>query len=49
MNTDKDMKKREKDVELPLFSYDSVLATTNNFSTTNKLGERGLDLFTWYV
>jgi hypothetical protein len=42
MNTDKDMKKREKkDVELPLFSYDSVSAATNNFSAANKLGEGG--------
>jgi hypothetical protein len=42
MNTDKDMKKREKkDAELPLFSYNSVAAATNNFSATNKLGEGG--------
>ena len=33
------MKKREKDAELPLFSYKSVLTTTNNFSAMNKLGE----------
>ncbi|XP_062177119.1 G-type lectin S-receptor-like serine/threonine-protein kinase At2g19130 [Alnus glutinosa] len=40
MNTDKDMKKREKkDAELPLFSYNSVSTATNNFSVTNKLGE----------
>jgi hypothetical protein len=41
MNTNNNMKKREKDVELPQFSYESVLATTNNFSAMNKLGEGG--------
>ncbi|XP_041011869.1 receptor-like serine/threonine-protein kinase SD1-8 isoform X2 [Juglans microcarpa x Juglans regia] len=30
-----------KDVELPLFSYESVSAATNNFSTENKLGRGG--------
>ena len=40
MNTENNMKKQEKkDVELPLFNYESVLATTNNFSAINKLGE----------
>nr|WAU86896.1 birch protein [Betula platyphylla] len=32
---------RGKDVELPVFSYGSVSAATNNFSTANKLGEGG--------
>jgi hypothetical protein len=42
MNTDNNLNKREKnDVELPLFSYESVSATTNDFSTTNKLGGGG--------
>ncbi|KAG6651692.1 hypothetical protein CIPAW_06G130400 [Carya illinoinensis] len=34
-------KKGKKDAELPLFSYESVSAATNNFSTANKLGEGG--------
>ena len=41
MNIENNTKKREKDAELPLFSYESVLATTNNFSAMNKLGEGG--------
>ncbi|GLT64149.1 hypothetical protein SLA2020_366590 [Shorea laevis] len=41
MNTNNNMKKREKDTELPLFSYESVSAATTNFSTMNKLGEGG--------
>ena len=41
MNTNNNMKKREKDAELPLFSYESILAATNNFSIVNKLGEGG--------
>jgi hypothetical protein len=40
MNTNNNMNK-EKDVELPLFSYKSVLAATNNFLAVNKLGEGG--------
>ncbi|KAJ4718601.1 Receptor-like serine/threonine-protein kinase [Melia azedarach] len=32
---------RKKEVELPLFSFSSVSAATNNFSDTNKLGEGG--------
>ncbi|XP_041015352.1 G-type lectin S-receptor-like serine/threonine-protein kinase CES101 [Juglans microcarpa x Juglans regia] len=40
-NQDNDKKKGKKDVELPLFSYESVLAATDNFSTANKLGEGG--------
>jgi hypothetical protein len=35
------MKKKEKDFELPLFSYESVSIATNNFSAVNKLGEGG--------
>ncbi|XP_059446515.1 G-type lectin S-receptor-like serine/threonine-protein kinase At2g19130 [Corylus avellana] len=43
MNTENNTKKREKkDAELPLFSYESVLAGTNNFSAVNKLGEGGV-------
>ncbi|XP_035542073.1 G-type lectin S-receptor-like serine/threonine-protein kinase At1g11330 [Juglans regia] len=34
-------KSGKKDVELPLFSYESVSAATNNFSNANKLGEGG--------
>jgi hypothetical protein len=42
MKTENNMKKKEKkDVELPLFSYMSVSATTDNFSAVNKLGEGG--------
>ncbi|KAL4599912.1 hypothetical protein ACB092_11G161200 [Castanea dentata] len=41
-NTKDCLKKRgKKDVELPLFSYESVSAATNNFSDANKLGEGG--------
>ena len=36
------MKKQDKkDAELPLFSYESVSAATDNFSAANKLGEGG--------
>ncbi|KAG2703291.1 hypothetical protein I3760_06G131900 [Carya illinoinensis] len=38
---DNDKKRGKKDVELPLFSYVSVLAATDNFSSANKLGEGG--------
>jgi hypothetical protein len=41
MNTNNNLNKREKDAELPLFSYESVSAATNNFLTVNKLGEGG--------
>jgi hypothetical protein len=42
MNIENNTRKREKkDAELPLFGYESVLATTNNLSTMNKLGEGG--------
>ena len=41
MNTNNSPKKREKDAELPLFSYKSVSAATNKFSAINKLGEGG--------
>jgi hypothetical protein len=42
MNTENNMKKREKkNAELPLFSYESVSAATDNFSAANKLGEGG--------
>jgi hypothetical protein len=41
-NTTENLKKiGEKDVELPLFSYESESAATNNFSAMNKLGEGG--------
>ena len=35
-----------KEVDLPMFSFASVSAATNNFSIENKLGEAVLDLFT---
>ena len=38
---DKSIKVRRKEVKLPLFSFASVSAATNNFSDTNKLGEGG--------
>jgi hypothetical protein len=41
MNTNNNMKKKEKDFELPLFSYESVSTATNNFSAVNKLREGG--------
>jgi len=41
MNTNNNMKEKEKDFELPLFSYESVSVATNNFSAVNKLGEGG--------
>ncbi|XP_062175782.1 G-type lectin S-receptor-like serine/threonine-protein kinase At4g27290 [Alnus glutinosa] len=41
MNTNNNLKKKEKDFELPLFSYESVSIATNNFSAINKLGEGG--------
>jgi hypothetical protein len=41
MNTNNNMKKKEKDFELPLFSYESVSTATNNFSAVNKLWEGG--------
>jgi len=33
--------KVKKEVKLPLFSFESVAAATNNFSDANKLGEGG--------
>ncbi|XP_059429294.1 receptor-like serine/threonine-protein kinase SD1-8 [Corylus avellana] len=41
MNTNNNLNKREQDTELPLFSYKSVSAATNNFLAVNKLGEGG--------
>ncbi|XP_059437486.1 G-type lectin S-receptor-like serine/threonine-protein kinase B120 [Corylus avellana] len=42
MNTENNTKKQEKkDAELPLFSFESILAASNNFSIVNKLGEGG--------
>ncbi|KAK2354483.1 receptor serine/threonine-protein kinase SD1-7 [Trifolium repens] len=38
---DKDTKLKKKEVKLPLFSFVSVSAATNNFSDVNKLGEGG--------
>ena len=32
---------KKKDAELPVFSYESISAATNNFSTVNKLGQGG--------
>ena len=34
-------KGRNKEMELPLFSFSSVSAATNNFTASNKLGEGG--------
>jgi hypothetical protein len=45
MKTNNNMKKKEKDFELPLFSCESVSVTTNNFTVVNKLGERGYGPF----
>jgi hypothetical protein len=42
MNTNNNLNKREKNAELPLFSYESVSAATNNFLAMNNLGGRGL-------
>jgi hypothetical protein len=39
---------RKREVQMPLFSFASVSTATDNFSTANKLGEDGLDLFTRY-
>jgi hypothetical protein len=44
MNTNNNLKKREKNAELPLFNYKSVPIATNKFSLTNKLGEGGFGL-----
>jgi hypothetical protein len=41
VNTNNNLKKREKNAKLPLFSYKSVLAATNNFLAMNKFGEGG--------
>jgi hypothetical protein len=38
---DKSAKVKKNEVKLPLFSFVSVSAATNNFSDTNKLGEGG--------
>ncbi|MCI00989.1 G-type lectin S-receptor-like serine/threonine-protein kinase CES101-like [Trifolium medium] len=38
---DKGAKLKKKEVKLPLFSFVSVSAATNNFSDANKLGEGG--------
>lgn len=40
-NGDKAGKGKSKDSWLPLFSFTSVSASTNDFSTENKLGEGG--------
>ncbi|XVE50436.1 hypothetical protein DITRI_Ditri01bG0162300 [Diplodiscus trichospermus] len=37
----KQQRKHKKEVEIPLFSFSSVSAATNNFSVSNKLGEGG--------
>jgi hypothetical protein len=41
MNAKNNINKREKDAELPLFSYESVSVATNSFLAVNKLGEGG--------
>ncbi|CAI8593210.1 unnamed protein product [Vicia faba] len=40
-DSDKGTKVKRKEVKLPLFSFVSVSAATNNFADTNKLGEGG--------
>ncbi|CAK8535025.1 unnamed protein product [Lathyrus sativus] len=40
-DSEKGTKVKRKEVKLPLFSFVSVSAATNNFSETNKLGEGG--------
>ena len=40
-DVDKAGKVSKRDVKLPLFSFKSVSAATNNFSPENKLGEGG--------
>ncbi|TYI42237.1 hypothetical protein ES332_A01G084000v1 [Gossypium tomentosum] len=37
----KQLQKHKKEVEIPIFSFSSVSAATNNFSLSNKLGEGG--------
>nr|KJB13484.1 hypothetical protein B456_002G078000 [Gossypium raimondii] len=37
----KQRQKHKKEVEIPIFSFSSVSAATNNFSVSNKLGEGG--------
>ena len=37
----KRQRKHKKEVDIPLFSFSSVSAATNNFSVSNKLGEGG--------
>jgi hypothetical protein len=39
MNTNNNLNKREKNTELPLFSYESVSTAANNFLAVNKIGE----------
>jgi hypothetical protein len=38
MNTNNNLNTRDKNVELPLFNYESVSVATNNFLAVNKLG-----------
>lgn len=40
-DSDKGTKVKRKEVKLPLFSFVSVSAATNNFADANKLGEGG--------
>jgi hypothetical protein len=40
-NNSEDGDSRKREVQMPLFSFASVCAATDNFSTTNKLGEGG--------
>ena len=41
INKKRDGKDRNKEIELPLFSFSSVSTATNYFSASNKLGEGG--------
>ena len=38
---EKRQQKHKKEMEIPLFSFSSVSAATNNFCVSNKLGEGG--------
>ena len=41
INKERTGKVRNKEMELPLFSFSSVSTATNYFSASNKLGEAG--------
>ena len=41
---DQNIEGQSEDLELPFFSLATIAITTNNFSSTNKLGEGGFGL-----